>query len=183
MIASRLAPLIAPVLVLFAAAEPALANCSDVAQPGVYWRRCALDGQDLRDADLTGATLRDSTFNRADLSGANLTGIDGRRARFVSTNMRGTVLDEAQLARAEFTNADLSGASLRKADLTMARMFRANLREADFTGARISGLDLHNAQLGGATWVDGVTVCTENSIGTCHPTPRTPEMTDAEPSG
>lgn len=168
-------------LVVFA--EPALAGCSDFAQPGVNWRRCLQDGQDLRGADLTGANLNDASFKRADLSEADLTGVDARRAKFVSTLMQDTVLDGANLVRADLTNAEMEGASLRETDLTMAKLFRVDLRNADLTGARLDGSDLLNAQLGGATWVDGVTVCAENSVGQCHRAARQPALSDVEPSG
>jgi uncharacterized protein YjbI with pentapeptide repeats len=160
----------------------ALADCSAVAQPGVQWRRCVQDAQDLREADLTGATLRDASFNRADLSNANLTGVDGRRTRFISATMQNTVLDRANLVRADFTNAELSGASLKNADLTSAKLFRANLTGADFTGARLNNTDLHHAVLDNAIWIDGVTICAEGSIGQCHPArQRRDEISEAEP--
>ena len=57
----------------------AFADCSDFAAPGVYWRRCLQDGQDLRGVDLSGANLADASFKRTDLSGADLVG--RRRAR------------------------------------------------------------------------------------------------------
>ncbi len=52
----------------------AFADCSDFAAPGVYWRRCLQDGQDLRGVDLSGANLADASFKRAELSGADLVG-------------------------------------------------------------------------------------------------------------
>jgi uncharacterized protein YjbI with pentapeptide repeats len=168
---------------LLALGEPALADCSDVAQPEVYWRRCMLDGQDLSKASLAGATLRDASFMRTDLSKADLSGADARGANFVSATMRDTMLDEAELVRADLTNADLSGASLRSADLTMAKLFRTDLRGADLTGARLDGADFLKAELGGATWVDGTTICSESSVGQCHPGSSQREVSDTEPSG
>ena len=38
---------------------PALAECTDAGAPGVDWRSCFFDRQDLREVDLTGAKLRD----------------------------------------------------------------------------------------------------------------------------
>jgi uncharacterized protein YjbI with pentapeptide repeats len=161
----------------------ALADCSDFAAPGVNWRRCLQDGQDLRGVDLSGATLDDASFKRADLSGALLAGADARRAKFVSATMHDVVLDEARLIRADLTTADLTGASLRDADLTNARLFRADLSKADLTGARLSNADLLRAVLSGATWIDGKTVCADNSIGQCNPSRAQPELSDVEPSG
>jgi hypothetical protein len=48
------------VCLLVSVSEPVLAECFDVPAPGVYWRRCLQDSQDLREVDLTGATLRDA---------------------------------------------------------------------------------------------------------------------------
>jgi uncharacterized protein YjbI with pentapeptide repeats len=171
-------PLTIPVAVvtLMAVAEPALADCNDVAAPGVYWRRCVQDGQNLQNADLSGATLRDSSFKRADLSGANLAGVDARRAKFVSSVLAGANFDGARLVLSDLTKAELRDASLKDADLTRAKMFRADLRGADLTGARIDGIDLLKAELGGAIWIDGKTVCAEDSIGQCHPTTTRPKV-------
>jgi uncharacterized protein YjbI with pentapeptide repeats len=162
---------------------PALAECADVAAPGVYWRRCLQDGQDLHGVDLTKATLRDASFERTDLSDAILIEADARRAKFISASLQKARLDHADLVRADFTNADLTGASLVGVDLTMARMYHADLTRADLTGARLASTDLLKAVLAGATWTDGKTVCAEDSIGQCHPAPQGHGINAAEPSG
>ncbi len=168
---------------------PALAGCADVPAPDVYWRRCVFDRQDLVDVDLTGATLRDSSFKRADLSASLLQDVDARRAKFVSSIMQDVLLDGANLVRADLTKADLKGASLKGANLTWARMFRADLSGADLTDARLDNTDLLQAVLDGATWTDGKTICAEGSIGRCRrdradatPTPSSDsDITDTEP--
>lgn len=160
---------------------PVLAGCSDVPQPEVYWRRCAQDGQDLAGVDLTGATLRDGSFNRADLSEAILAEADGRGAKFISTDLQNAVLDRANLVRADLTNADLTGASLKQANLTLTKLFRADLSGADLTGARLQDTDLLNAVLDGAVWVDGTTICAEGSVGRCQPGRERREVSDTEP--
>lgn len=154
---------------ILVASGPAFADCADFAQPGVYWRRCLQDGQNLRGVDLTGANLRDASFKRAELNDALLASVDARRAKFVSATMQGTDLSNARLVQADLTKADLTGASLVEADLTRAKLFRANLNRANLTGARLDGTDLLNANLAGATWIDGVTICADDSIGQCHP--------------
>jgi len=168
---------------LLAGAEPVLADCVDVPAPGVYWRRCVQDGQDLRGVDLTGATLRDASFKRADLSDANLTEADARRAKFISTVLQNARLDDANLVRADLTNADLAGASLAGADLNGARLFRADLSRADLTGARLANTDFLHAVLAGATWIDGKTICSEDSVGQCHRSSSSRDLSEAEPSG
>jgi len=162
---------------------PALAECADVAAPGVYWRRCLQDGQDLHGVDLTGATLRDASFERSNLAEAILVEVDGRRAKFISSSLRGARLDGANLVRADFTNADLTGASLVGVDLTMARMYSADLTRANLTGARLASTDLLKAVLAGATWIDGKTVCAEDSVGQCRPAPPDNRVSATEPSG
>ena len=166
-----------------AEAAPVLADCVDVPAPGVYWRRCLQDGQDLRGVDLTGATLRDASFKRTDLTDAILVEIDGRRAKFVSAIMHNARLDEANLVRADLTKADLSNSSLVGADLTNARMFRADLSGANLTGARLSDTDLLKAVLAGATWIDGKTICSDDSVGQCHRSSTSPDLSEVEPSG
>lgn len=168
---------------LVCVSEPVLAGCSDVAAPEVYWRRCVLDGQVLREADLSGAVLRDASFKRADLSGADLSGADARRAKFVSAILHETRFDDANMVQVDLTNAELAGASLRNADLTRARMFRADLSGADLTGARLDGTDLLNADLSEAVWIDGVTICAEGSIGQCNPARAQREVSGTEASG
>jgi uncharacterized protein YjbI with pentapeptide repeats len=171
------------VCVLVAVSEPVLAECFDVPAPGVYWRRCLQDSQNLREVDLRGATLRDSSFKRADLSGANLTGADARRAKFVSAILHEATFDDANLVQADLTKAQLQGASLRNVDLTRARLFRANLRGADLTGASLDGTDLLHADLSEAVWIDGVTICAEGSESQCNPGRTQREMSGAEASG
>ncbi|MGI9491127.1 MAG: pentapeptide repeat-containing protein [Geminicoccaceae bacterium] len=171
-------------------APPVLAACTDVPGPDVYWRRCVFDRQDLEGLDLTGATIRDSSFKRADLTDTLLTDVDARRAKFVSAIMKNVVLDEANLVKADLTKANLTGASLKGADLTQARLFRADLSGADLTDARLNGTDMLQTTFDGATWIDGVTICAEGSIGRCQrsrvkpkeePEPEEPAVTDAEP--
>jgi len=168
-------------------APPILAACTDVAAPDVYWRRCVFDRQDLKGLDLSGATIRDSSFKRADLSDALLNDADSRRAKFVSAIMKNVTLDGANLVKADLTKADLAGASLKGADLTQARLFRADLSGADLTDARLNGTDMLQTTFDGATWIDGVTVCAEGSVGRCQrsrnepPTADDPDLTDNEP--
>ena len=79
-----------------------------------------------KDADLSGAYLRNASLSGASLSGANLT--------------------YANLSDASLRNADLSGANLRNADLSGAHLWGADLRNADLWGADLSGADLSGAR-------------------------------------
>lgn len=153
---------------MFLVSTGAVAGCTDPAAPGVNWRRCYHDGRDLGAVDLSGAQLRDATFQRSLLDGGNLDGIDGFRAKFFSASMTGVSLNGSRLFEADLTKADLTGASLRDADLRNARLVNAILRETDLTGARLAGADLRNADLSGAIWVDGARICADGSIGQCN---------------
>ncbi|WP_083897377.1 pentapeptide repeat-containing protein [Azospirillum sp. B506] len=146
----------------------ALADCTEAARPTVNWRRCSLEGQMLTGVDLSGAMLRDASFQRATLGEAKLTDADGYRAKFISATAPGAVFDRARLIEADFTRADLTGASFREADLRNAKMVGASLARADLTGAKLSGTDLRHADLSGARWTDGKHVCAESSVGQCN---------------
>ena len=149
-------------------AFPALAACTDPAAAGVNWRRCYMDGRDLKKVPLAGAMLRDTTFQRSDLSDADLSGVDGYRAKFMSATLAGTLLNEARLIEADFTRADMTRVSLKGADLRNAKLVGATLTGADLTGARLDGADLRNADLSGALWIDGQRRCGAGSTGQCH---------------
>lgn len=148
--------------------EAARADCADQPRAEVSWRRCTFDGRDLSGAVLDRANLRDSAFVRARLNGASLTDADGYRTKFVSAEMKGIKLDRARLIEADFTRAVMTGASLRDADLRNAKLNGADLVGADLTGARLSGSDFRHADVSGATWIDGKTICGENSLGQCN---------------
>ena len=171
---ARGALVVAALLALLPAA-PARADCSDLPAPGVEWRRCAMDGLNLADIDVTGAAIRDSRFGRADLSRAVMADANLTNSRFVGASLREAILDRADLTTVDFTNADLTGASLKGAHLRRTRFFRAILRDADLTEARIEGADFLHTDLSGARWIDGKTICAEGSTGRCIPTPQPKE--------
>lgn len=156
------------VLLLVTMQSPALASCTDPPGPGVNWQRCAMDGLDLREMDLSGARLRDGSFFRTDLTGSDLSDTESSRSKFVNSTMLDVVLDGAKLYEADLTKADLTGASLVGVDLRRARLFRANLRDANLTDAMLGGADMTRADLSGATWTDGERVCAEGSVGRCN---------------
>lgn len=146
----------------------AMAGCTDPAAPEVNWRRCYHDSRDLTGVDLSGAQLRDATFQRSHLDDGNLDGIDGFRAKFISATMTGVTLEGARLFEADLTKADLTGANLQDTDLRNAKLVNAILRGANLSGARLAGADLRNADLSGAMWVDGIRICADGSLGQCH---------------
>ena len=170
-------------LALSALAQPALADCADPPAPGVDWRRCVMHARDLYGLNLSGALLRDGRFTRAILDDTDLSGSDGRSAKFNAASARGANFDGARLNRADFTGADLRGASLRGADLFSVQLVGADLRRADLTGADLERTSLQHANLAGATWVDGETTCSDDSIGLCRRARRRPPEREEEPGG
>ena len=142
--------------------------CTDFARPGVIWRRCSYNDLLFHNVDLSGAVLRDSTFQRADLTGSNLTDIQGYRVKFIRALLRDVLFDRARLIEADFSHAILINASFRDSDLRFAKFVNADLRYSDFTNARFRRTDLRNANLEGATWIDGIKICAIGSIGQCN---------------
>ncbi len=152
----------------FGIAAEVEAACSDPAGPGVNWRRCYQDGRDLSNVDLTGAELRDATFQRSTLNETIFDEVDAYRAKFISADIIGASFRGARLTEADFTRSDLTGTDFTDADLRNARLINTTLVEVNFTGARLGSADLRNADLSGATWIDGERTCREGSIGQCN---------------
>ncbi len=82
-----------------------LSHCTAAPKPSVNWLRCFFNERNFSGVDLTGAVIRESSFNRAIFKKAILTGVDAR---------------EARLFRADLSGANLTGARLDGADLFMA---------------------------------------------------------------
>jgi len=164
----RMRPWLLALLLALVPVSEALADCTDPPGPGVNWRRCVFDRLEFKNADLTGAELRDASFLRADLSGTGFAEAKAFRAKFINTVLTGASFPLADLREADMTKAHLADADLATADLRRARLFGADLRGADLTGAKLEGADLTGADLTGATWTDGKRVCAEGSIGRCN---------------
>lgn len=144
-----------------------------------------LDDADLRNVDLEGVGLRETTLYRArldgagyesersgadardDLEGARLRGASLRETSLRHASLRDADLREADLRGADLLNADLSGvqarhadltdANLRFADLSEATLVRGELRNASLAGAHLPNATLISARLQGAT-LRGATV-------------------------
>jgi len=131
----------------------------------------APEGGDLSGADLENARLE------GDFSGFS----------FVGANLRGARLDGV-FDGADFTDADLRGAKLHGSSFVGAILYGADLTEARMSGTDFTGADLRYANLTRAftpgdsvtlvdallefaTWVDGMTICAEGSVGACKIVP------------
>ena len=134
---------------------------------------CAdLEGDNLRDAnlsyaDLEGANLRGADLRDANLSYANLRGADLIRADLSYANLRGADLIRADLIRANLSYADLRGANLsyanlRDANLSYADLRGADLRDADLIRADLRGADLRDADYSDTTRFSTYFICPES---------------------
>lgn len=101
---------------------------------------------DLRGANLTGVTLRET-----DLRDANLTGADLSRADLRWANLRHATLRNADLRCANLRCADLGGVDLRGATLRMADLGETDLREASLIGIDLREVNLRWSTLRWAT--------------------------------
>jgi TIR domain/Pentapeptide repeats (8 copies) len=88
---------------------------------------------DLREANLSRASL-----NGADLHGANLNGADLIEANLIEANLNGADLSEAAMNGADVSVANLNGADLDGTDLDGTDLSAANLRRADLSEANLS---------------------------------------------
>jgi len=127
-----------------------------------------MDGLNLDEVNLASARLRDTSFIRGSLENADLQKVSAFRTKFVSAMLRNVNFSKASLPEADFTKANLTSANFMEADLRRARLFKANLRGANLTKAKLKGADITKADLTGATWVDGMKICAEGSIGRCR---------------
>jgi TIR domain/Pentapeptide repeats (8 copies) len=100
---------------------------------------------DLRDVDLSKATLCQVGFDLRNLSGADLSGAD-----LSCADLSGLDLAYAKLREADFTDANLTGTNLFSADLFNAILYGAKLTRANLGQASLTFADLRDADLTGA---------------------------------
>ena len=73
----------------------------------------------------------------------------------------------------DWINCNKTGLNLRNANLEVAKLSGTIFTGADLRGANLAGAEINistkfeGAKLGGATWIDGKTVCAEGSISKC----------------
>lgn len=112
---------------------------------------------DLREAQLAGADLSESTFLEVDLRGVDLTGIDLTRASFLGCKLDDAIFRKAKLEgcqfvyqttleRADFSGAHMATALLRGLRANGAKFDHACLDKADLSGARLSGASFYQTK-------------------------------------
>jgi len=116
-----------------------------------------LQGQDLRNINLSGSAiekidLRQINLKNANLDGIKLTKIDLRGAdlsnsSLIDANLSFSNLAEANLTQANLLRVNLFQAKLGSAILQKAELMKTNLREADLNAANLNGANLVLANL------------------------------------
>jgi len=90
----------------------------------------------MRQADGSGAYLRNADLSHANLEKARLLLADLRNVKFISANLKSADLSSAFLQDADFSGANLSNCRLTKSHLAKANFNNATLTKTDFRGAR-----------------------------------------------
>lgn len=112
-----------------------------------YFAGVALEGANLKDADLKGANLFDANLEDTDLEGANLTNADLYDANLTNVSLHNANLSSATLINTDLTSAFLYNADLRYANLINVSLYSADLRHANLTNVDLAYADLTSADL------------------------------------
>jgi uncharacterized protein YjbI with pentapeptide repeats len=114
-------------------------------------------GVNLRNADLSGLSLREVNFQRADFKGANLNNIDFgsvdlREANLEETQLRGSILyqvtcNNASFFKADFYQANIKLSKLKNTNFQQTNLVQATLEDNTVTDANFSKANLKNATL------------------------------------
>lgn len=112
-----------------------------------------LQGQDLRNINLSGSVLervdlRQVIFKNANLNGIQLVKVDLRGADLSNANLIG-----ANLSLSNLSEANLSQANLLRVNLSQAKLGSAILQKAELMKSNLSGADLNSANLNGTNLV------------------------------
>lgn len=135
----RLSPALTAMLVLLAAAPPALAqNAGQIASV-------------RRGASCPGCNLFQGDFSGLEARGLNLAGARLRQSDLSLSVMNRTRFSNADLRDVEAYGGVFSGSSFAGANLTNASFVGAYLEGANLSGATLSGTNLSGAQLRRAT--------------------------------
>jgi uncharacterized protein YjbI with pentapeptide repeats len=115
-----------------------------------------LSGGNFRSANLTNASLRNSSFygpgedgrfGTFDDSVADLSGADLRDADLTGANLNNVLMNRTNLIRATLNRAKLSNSHLAGANFSSTKLINADLRQAVLENASLTGADLGEAKL------------------------------------
>jgi DNA-binding MarR family transcriptional regulator len=125
-------------------------DLEDANLQGAVIRDARFDGSNLENAKLNGARLESARFNGANLEGAELAGCTLTEARFEGSNCERAVFSDSNLADARFEGSNLEEAVLDGANLAGARFSGCDLSSASFRGAELRGARFDDCELNGA---------------------------------
>jgi len=130
-----------------------------------------LQGEKLREKDLSGADFRGTDLRKVDFHQANLTKANLRGAR-----LRGANLFEANLREADFRGGDLRECNLHGANgqrvnfsganLSKANLSHINLEEADLSSSKLDGVELSGDSILSKANLRDASLVAANLIGT-----------------
>lgn len=120
-------------------------------------READLSGAKIRNAKATdsrwrGAKLDGALFGGTSLVGADFTGASLGRAQLGGCRLRGAVFLESKLVEADLGGADVYEGSFQQAEVTRANLSRSNLYRANFFGAYGEGVRTDGANVDGTYW-------------------------------
>lgn len=140
------------------ASPTAAQNCSYIGESanlqGCDLSNANLSGASLAQADmvgtnLTNANLTNAGLQGADLQGAILTGVNLSSAYFNDTNLSDDTLTGLEVPNAIFQNTDLAGFDLAGAD-----MAGVGMNTIDLDGTNLTNVDLVGGTIGASSMVD-----------------------------
>ncbi len=112
-----------------------------------------LQGQDLRNINLSGSVLERVDLRQVIFKNANLNGIKLIKVDLRGADLSNSSLIDANLAFSNLSEANLSQANLLRANLFQAKLGLAILQKAELMKSNLSEADLNNANLNGANLV------------------------------
>lgn len=106
---------------------------------------------DLREANFSGAYLKEANLSYANLPNVNFTNGDLRLVKLNGASLNGAVFENTVLTAAKLRGADLRGSALFNVNMTSANLANANLSNTtlngDFTGTNLEQVKLKNAEV------------------------------------
>ncbi|MFN8578888.1 MAG: pentapeptide repeat-containing protein [Candidatus Sericytochromatia bacterium] len=77
------------------------------------------------------------------------------------------ICQSCDLADEDLSNLDLSSSDLSNADLKNVDLTNTNLSNADLSNVNLTNAKLNNTNFSGSKWINGTTICQNNSIDLC----------------
>jgi uncharacterized protein YjbI with pentapeptide repeats len=138
------------------AADLTGADLASARGPRSCWDAAKLEAANLEDADLAGASFRETDCTAAVFAGANLAGATFAEVVLKDADFAGADLREACLAKLRLRDANFAGACFAEADLS----------GSDLEGMQLAGIDCQRANLEGAL-LTGAVLSDTNLRGAC----------------